>query len=236
MDQKEEFSIPLEVEPRRNPNFTGRSAVLKNIHEIFGNDRQDNSMKFVVIHATEATGKTQVALEYLFSHQAHYSSIFWVNAESLESTRKGFVGIAKQLVRHYGRIMWDSTLGYSLVEQKLRITGLVGQCGGFVTEPVIIDQLIDAVKRWLARKENCRWLLVLDNFDDYETFGALDFLPADCTGHVIISSQHSDCTQYGHKLHLEKMGESDSIDLLWKISSENKHESEQNEKGNSLLL
>jgi hypothetical protein len=49
--------------PPKNPNFTGRTTILKNIYQIL-----NSSSKVYVISGTGGMGKTQIAAQYLYQH------------------------------------------------------------------------------------------------------------------------------------------------------------------------
>lgn len=44
-------------------------------------------------------------------------------------------------------------------------------------------------KNWLSRKDNTRWLLILDNADDLESVQLLNYIPKTQWGHIVITSR-----------------------------------------------
>jgi tetratricopeptide (TPR) repeat protein/pimeloyl-ACP methyl ester carboxylesterase len=79
--------------PPKTNFFTGRSDILRSIDEHLMSNRA------VVLTGIQGVGKTQVALEYVFSAESAYQWIFWVDAESSETLIAGFREIAKIIIR-----------------------------------------------------------------------------------------------------------------------------------------
>jgi hypothetical protein len=81
-----------QVPYRRNPYFSGREDLLEQVHTTFGK----TSSPGVVTQALTGlggSGKTQLALEYVYRYQTEYQGVFWVQAE----TREQVLGDAAQL-------------------------------------------------------------------------------------------------------------------------------------------
>ncbi|GAQ12031.1 folylpolyglutamate synthase [Aspergillus lentulus] len=75
---------------------------------------------------------------------------------------------------------------------------------------------IRAVKSWLSRPENSKWLLVFDNADDLDTVPLHKFYPAVNWGHIIITSRDQavigSIAENGHIL--SPLREGDAVQLL----------------------
>ncbi|RHZ43372.1 LipA and NB-ARC domain protein [Aspergillus thermomutatus] len=75
---------------------------------------------------------------------------------------------------------------------------------------------IGAVKSWLSRPENSKWLLVFDNADDLDTVPVHQFYPAVNWGHIIITSRDQavigSIAENGHIL--SPLTENDAVQLL----------------------
>ncbi|EAW20720.1 LipA and NB-ARC domain protein [Aspergillus fischeri NRRL 181] len=75
---------------------------------------------------------------------------------------------------------------------------------------------IGAVKGWLSRPENSKWLLVFDNADDLDNVPLHKFYPAVNWGHIIITSRDQavigSITENGHVL--SPLTENDAVQLL----------------------
>ena len=64
---------------RRNPLFTGREEVLKELH------RTLRERKITAISGLGGIGKTQTAVEYAYRYQDEYAAVLWFNAETHEA-------------------------------------------------------------------------------------------------------------------------------------------------------
>ncbi|MDI6103334.1 FxSxx-COOH system tetratricopeptide repeat protein [Actinoplanes sp. NEAU-A12] len=66
--------------PQRNPNFTGREALLQDVHEKLSRTHQTAVLP-QALHGMGGVGKSQVAIEYVHRHSAKYDLIWWIPAE-----------------------------------------------------------------------------------------------------------------------------------------------------------
>jgi Tfp pilus assembly protein PilF len=83
--------------PRRNPFFTGRESILKNIEESFESKNQTALTQTQAVHGLGGIGKTQIAVEFAYLHYKSYETILWVDAETNASFSKSVSDIAGQL-------------------------------------------------------------------------------------------------------------------------------------------
>ncbi len=83
------FRIPLP----RNEYFTGREDILTQIHETLPH-------RPVAVCGLGGLGKTQVAVEYAYQHQAEYTHVFWLSAHDNVVLQTGVEAIAKDLGLH----------------------------------------------------------------------------------------------------------------------------------------
>lgn len=79
----------------RNPFFTGREEILKNMHEALG--KQGATALSQAISGLGGIGKTQTAIEYAYRFRDDYKAVFWVRADSHLSLSTGFNEIARLL-------------------------------------------------------------------------------------------------------------------------------------------
>lgn len=219
---KDKFQIPLKLGHPKTKLFTGRKTVLDRLHDIITTGTtgsQDGTTKTIVIHGTGGMGKTQLVLEYISLHANLFSSVFWVNASSLETTQTCFISIAQQLLDHYATSLKDPIPSYPLIAQRLGMVSLVDQQGNIIMKHNTTSRIVEAVKAWLTLKGNDKWLVVFDNMDDLKSFNISEFFPSNSCGNFIITSRRPDClryVQYGCELRLDEMEEMESITLLSK--------------------
>ena len=69
----------------RNPHFTHRQSILEELDNCLNNARWPVQLKKQAVfslYGLGGVGKTQIALEYLYSHMEDFPVIFWISAES----------------------------------------------------------------------------------------------------------------------------------------------------------
>ena len=85
------FNIPHQ----RNPNFTGRDELLRQLREALGGG--ESAAITQAIHGLGGVGKTQLALEYVYRYANEYPLIWWVRSEGPESLNADFEALGKKL-------------------------------------------------------------------------------------------------------------------------------------------
>src|SRR5579863_7249426 len=68
----------------RNPYFTGREAILEELHSQLRPDQVVALTHSAALSGLGGVGKTQTALEYAYRHAFDYSAVFWIRAETTE--------------------------------------------------------------------------------------------------------------------------------------------------------
>ena len=79
----------------RNPHFTGRDDILRTIHQNFG--AGDTVAITQSIAGLGGIGKTQTAMEYAYRYAAHYKTIWWVAAETPQTTQESFLKFVRKM-------------------------------------------------------------------------------------------------------------------------------------------
>jgi hypothetical protein len=67
--------------PTRNPNFTGRGALLQALRRRLVETKAGAVVQASAVHGLGGVGKTQLALEYAHRYAADYDLVWWVPAE-----------------------------------------------------------------------------------------------------------------------------------------------------------
>jgi hypothetical protein len=135
-------------------------------------------------------GKTQLSIAYAKRHRDSYSAIFWLNIKDEESLKQSFSKVARQILQEH-------PLASSLSSIDLKDN---------------LDEVVDAVKRWLSLLNNTRWLLIYDNYDNPKLPGSIDptaldirkYLPESYQGSVIVTTRSSQVT-IGYRIHIRKL-------------------------------
>ncbi|MFJ3336891.1 FxSxx-COOH system tetratricopeptide repeat protein [Streptomyces sp. NPDC086766] len=81
--------------PPRNPNFTGRSELL----ELLAQRLREGTTTVLpeAIHGMGGVGKTQLAIEYAYRHQAEYDVVWWIPSERPGQIGQALVELAQRL-------------------------------------------------------------------------------------------------------------------------------------------
>ncbi|MFF2216988.1 FxSxx-COOH system tetratricopeptide repeat protein [Streptomyces antibioticus] len=115
--------------PPRNPNFTGRQALLESLHERLLTGT--TALLPQAVHGMGGVGKTQLAVEYVFRYQHEYDIVWWISAER------------------------PDRIGPSLAELALRL-GLTTEEESHIAGPVVREALREGrpYARWLLVFDN----------------------------------------------------------------------------------
>ncbi len=81
----------------RNPFFTGREELLKQLHDNLTQNKTAALTQAQAIHGLGGIGKTQTAVEYAYRYRDDYHSVLWVNAATRDELITSFVGLATLL-------------------------------------------------------------------------------------------------------------------------------------------
>lgn len=223
--KKVHYEIPMQLPYHRNDKFVGRAEELSRIHEAFRESGSPSgSLRVETLHGTGGIEKTQIALEYAYRFEVDYSTIFWVNGESLQATIQSFCAIAQHIFNYHIRIQQSPTPDYQLIAHELGMTGLVDSSSPskVSSEPGDESRVVDVVKGWFSNKQNSRWLLIFDNVDDIQEFDISNFFPYSTNGGcAIITSRRPDCANYGRsELAIERLDEESAVRLLLNVGKE----------------
>ena len=209
---KPSFDIPFCLNIRKNADFVGREYLLENLKREIGEGEGKGVLNIIVLYGTGGMGKTQLALEYVYQHYQGYSSVFWVNVASVQTTILGFTQIMQQLIEHHLR----RSENVAKIGRLLGMTGKLDSSGCFVvTSESEAQHVVDAVKRWFSAPEHTNWLLVFDNLDDLDLVDIEEYIPSCNRGTVIITSRRRESLQQGRRgFEVQQMHPTEAIQLL----------------------
>ena len=88
----EKFIVPY----KRNMYFRGRDNLIATLCTKLSEIMPDNMNHQVALYGLGGMGKTQLALEYVYSHRENYGRIYWINVASEAALFSGFQDIAKR--------------------------------------------------------------------------------------------------------------------------------------------
>ena len=200
--KREDFSVVFSLSDISHvERFVARETELVEMHrELSG----DGSRRTVILHGLGGIGKTQLSVAYARRHKDSYSAIFWLNIKDENSLKQSFAKVARQILREY-----PSALRLDNVD---------------VNES--LNKVIDAVKAWLSRPNNTRWLMIFDNYDnpklpsnsDSAAVNIRNFFPEAYQGSIIITTWSSE-VRIGHCIQIRKLGNvHDSLEILSDVS------------------
>jgi hypothetical protein len=200
--KREDFSVVFSLSDVSNiERFVARETELVEMHRELGSD---GCRRTVVLHGLGGIGKTQLSIAYAKRHKDSYSAIFWLNIKDENSIKQSFVKVARQISREH-----PSALRLSNIDTNESL-----------------DEVIDAVKAWLSRPNNTRWLMIFDNYDkpklpgnsDPATVDIRKFFPESYQGSIVITTRSSQL-RIGHPIHIRKLGNvHDSLEILSNVS------------------
>lgn len=219
---KANFKVPAILDHHRNGSFTGRKGALAQLHSCVSSSHGTNdSSSIVVIHGKGGVGKTQLAREYAYRYESSFDSVWWIDAQSLQSTHAGFFHMAQRLADYYAGNpeLWAPSIAD--ISRSLRFENPKDGWGENQMDMITPTLVIEAVKDWLCCNGNDHWLLVLDNANDPKSFKIADFLPETRAGSIIMTSRCKEVSRFGQDILLDVMGESESLSLLSKSCQRN---------------
>lgn len=177
--------------------FVAREWELVKMHKLL---RGHTTQSAVILHGLGGIGKSQLATEYVRRHKEKYTAVFWLNASNIDSLKLSFRDVADQILNDHPS---TST-----------IASLDLDCN--------LDEVVQAVKKWLSLRKNKNWLVIYDNYDNPKTPGNTDssavdiryYLPKSDHGSIIITTRSSQVTN-GQRLHIQRLVNiNDSLEIL----------------------
>jgi tetratricopeptide (TPR) repeat protein len=84
--------VPMRCQ--KNPHFTGRKNLLKLLRQKLFDQKQEQYTHRVALYGLGGVGKTQLAIEYVVSHEHYYNGIYWITAVNQAALLSGYREIA----------------------------------------------------------------------------------------------------------------------------------------------
>ncbi|CUS15405.1 unnamed protein product [Tuber aestivum] len=157
-----EASRPCRMIPySRNTRFTGRKSILDSVKSL----SQCNGHNRIALLGLGGSGKTQIALEYVYQCASESGcDIFWVQGSGVLKFMEGFRAIAQHV-------------GIPLASAETEEEGI-----------------LLSVRRWFEGADSGNWILVMDNADNEEDFASNNspiakFVPQGPRGTLIFTTR-----------------------------------------------
>ncbi|MYW64023.1 tetratricopeptide repeat protein [Streptomyces sp. SID8379] len=176
--------------PLRNTSFVGRTALLRAVEEQLGS--QDTAAVLPhALHGMGGVGKSQLALEYIYTHQQDYKVICWIAAE-----RESLI-----------------LAGLATLAARLRLFPGGDDAGGAPAANTAVPAVLEALRTG-APYDN--WLLVFDNAENLDV--VRNYFPTNGPGKIIVTSRNREWERVASPLPVNVFEREESIQLLQKRS------------------
>lgn len=181
------FGLNLGLAPSiEDGTFVGRGTELKQLQDWLSPRIEPPSQSIVTIVGTGGLGKTQLSLAFAKQYHDSYSSVFWLNARDEVSLKQSFAAL------------WQIIFG---PDQSSSM--------GSATDE---DHKLQQMRQWLSHRDNCKWLLLFDNYDDPNLpniksstgYDIRQYFPHKSQGSILINTRSHRLT-FAKPLRLQKL-------------------------------
>jgi hypothetical protein len=204
----------------QNEDFFGRKDILDQLDTALlpGTNliasSEPGKMNHVILCGMAGMGKTEIAIQYVYTRRTRFDAIFWIRAEDNE-----------KLVADFGQI--SHSLG--LLDPNEPDNPVVSRdiAKGWLTNPKrLLGEQDDA-----AGQASASWLLVFDNADDPDLLQ--DYLPIFGKGSILITSREPDGKNFRASepvvIHIMPFNDNDSATFLSQLTRANNQQKQCNE-------
>lgn len=208
---KDNFDIPYKL-PGEACTIIHRTSQLELLEASFKppHDPQALHISIAGLWGDAGAGKTTLARDYAEINRDTLSFVFWIWAESWETAVTSYLEFANNLVQYYSkdvpRIQVENDLGLTGVEDMLKVKSIQE------LDASRVKSVVRAVKDWLMRPDNDKWLLIFDNVEP--SFDISNLIPLTLTGKIILTSRESSSCIWGTKLRVGPMLDEEAVELL----------------------
>ncbi|KAL4744045.1 P-loop containing nucleoside triphosphate hydrolase protein [Aspergillus similis] len=170
------YHIPLDLSAvPAIEEFIGREDDLTRLWDYL-QPRNPQTRRVAVLHGLGGIGKTQLAIHFARKHKDDFTAIFWLNGKNQSSMLSSLSTCLSQIQDQPGN---TKTINEEEAEQRAR-----------------------QVLQWLAKPDNTRWLIIIDNVDQYAP----------------TKEHHNRLTEVGKSFPVQKLIEKDATQLLLQTS------------------
>ena len=148
-------------------------------------------------------GKTEIAIEYLYSRRDRFDAVFWIYADTTRKLAAQFVTLAQELRTESASDGMDEISAREVVK-------------AWLAAPVGYRKKNDKTER----VEEAKWLIVFDNADDPEIL--YDWLPTQGPGCILVTGRYpyvkENIFHLGNGLELEPLSSEAGGEMLRRLS------------------
>ncbi|KAK0738831.1 hypothetical protein B0T18DRAFT_253543 [Schizothecium vesticola] len=175
------------VSMRISPFFTDREAIVVQLWAHFWRPNRGHSLEFSAVVGLGGIGKTQIALRYISQYKSSYWGVFFIESSTIAELNVAFRRIATLVIQEEMR--QHPNLTFEGAAQPLGFSGLVSNKPE-TEKTENSEQVVWAVKNWLQRMSEHRFLLVFDSANDPEGANIAPYIPNDANADIIVTSRH----------------------------------------------
>lgn len=186
-------------------HFVSRDAEMKKIEESLAPRKAHERRQIYILYGLGGIGKTQMAIAYARKHHEIYNAILWLNGNSKDTLLQSLAAFGKHA----------------------KISGLSESTAGMAPSAQDMEMEAKVVIRWLALRENRRWLMIVDNVDreygrgtnDPQAYDITFFLPPTDHGSVLITTRLPSLGEIGNSTCIQRLDLQQALELLSDRSS-----------------
>jgi hypothetical protein len=191
----------------QNKDFFGRESVLADIDKILvpsatmvSSSSDPTDLSIVALRGMPGLGKTEVAIQYVFTRRNHFDAIFWVCADEDATLESDFCRIAP-------------TLGLETEGEQHNPTVVKETVKNWLSRPR--RMLNDSEDDDMTGTDEARWLLVFDNADKPDLLH--DYLQIYGKGSILATTRDpsiKDCHPNVQEIELQPFQDDEASEFL----------------------
>jgi hypothetical protein len=142
---------------------------LEKIHDHLFTNAKPGVTASLSLYGLGGVGKTQIAIEYVYLHEADYEIIYWLQARDWSTLLRSFLELSR--------------------DEQLATFG----APRFVDEHDAFS-IASGIKSWFEKEAHFKWLLIFDNADQigdlHDPHSIVDLIPKGQNGGVLTTSRN----------------------------------------------
>ncbi|KAI9875812.1 MAG: hypothetical protein M1830_007957 [Pleopsidium flavum] len=195
------FGLPGAPEINQFVGRVDELAQIKHILQIAEQHPERAERKVAILHGLGGIGKTQLAITFAKQHRSYYSAVFWLNGQTEDTLKRGFVEMARRLYHEHP----DSVPLRSAATSE------------------DVDKIVASTNRWFSTRGNTKWMLIFDNVDnpkfpghhDPQAYDLKAYFPDADQGSIIVTTRSSQLENIGEVVSVKKFQDvQDSFAIL----------------------